>query len=106
FQAEVGFRDFHVTGVQTYALPICPLTVGQGLHTDDESRRVARRLDHVGDGVAELLHGAMRDARRTMALVGRALDAVARRRRTAQIGRASCREQEWNGEALDGWIVT
>src|SRR5690606_40301337 len=24
FQAEVGIRDFHVTGVQTCALPICP----------------------------------------------------------------------------------
>src|SRR5690606_40955062 len=23
-----GIRDFHVTGVQTCALPICPLTVG------------------------------------------------------------------------------
>src|SRR5690606_41209976 len=23
FQAEDGIRDFHVTGVQTYALPIC-----------------------------------------------------------------------------------
>src|SRR5690606_34218447 len=25
FQAEAGIRDFHVTGVQTCALPICPL---------------------------------------------------------------------------------
>src|SRR5690606_39766972 len=25
FQAEDGIRDFHVTGVQTCALPICPL---------------------------------------------------------------------------------
>src|SRR5436309_5948799 len=24
FQAEDGIRDFHVTGVQTCALPICP----------------------------------------------------------------------------------
>src|SRR5690606_40052004 len=27
FQAEDGIRDFHVTGVQTCALPIYPLTV-------------------------------------------------------------------------------
>src|SRR5690606_40407459 len=26
FQAEDGIRDFHVTGVQTCALPICSLT--------------------------------------------------------------------------------
>src|SRR5690606_40755472 len=25
FQAEDGIRDFHVTGVQTCALPICPI---------------------------------------------------------------------------------
>src|SRR5207302_6196478 len=25
FQAEDGIRDFHVTGVQTCALPICPV---------------------------------------------------------------------------------
>src|SRR5690606_40421077 len=25
FQAEDGIRDFHVTGVQTCALPICPM---------------------------------------------------------------------------------
>src|SRR5690606_40016750 len=27
FQAEDGIRDFHVTGVQTCALPICPVTL-------------------------------------------------------------------------------
>src|SRR5690606_40710171 len=26
FQAEDGIRDFHVTGVQTCALPICPIS--------------------------------------------------------------------------------
>src|SRR5690606_40078124 len=36
FQAEDGIRDFHVTGVQTCALPICPcpkilIVVGQWL---------------------------------------------------------------------------
>src|SRR5690606_40642651 len=28
FQAEDGIRDFHVTGVQTCALPICPRNTG------------------------------------------------------------------------------
>src|SRR5690606_41014672 len=29
FQAEDGIRDFHVTGVQTCALPICPSIVNE-----------------------------------------------------------------------------
>src|SRR5690606_39442756 len=29
FQAEDGIRDFHVTGVQTCALPICELSGGE-----------------------------------------------------------------------------
>src|SRR5690606_40389252 len=31
FQAEDGIRDFHVTGVQTCALPICPAIAASGL---------------------------------------------------------------------------
>src|SRR5207302_2145083 len=31
FQAEDGIRDFHVTGVQTCALPICYREVSSGL---------------------------------------------------------------------------
>src|SRR5690606_40924618 len=33
FQAEDGIRDFHVTGVQTCALPICP---GRGVSISDD----------------------------------------------------------------------
>src|SRR5690606_39437255 len=45
FQAEDGIRDFHVTGVQTCALPICAWTIRVGdtapkaagvIHTDFE----------------------------------------------------------------------
>src|SRR5690606_40960055 len=36
FQAEDGIRDFHVTGVQTCALPICELQiVGERVAVDD-----------------------------------------------------------------------
>src|SRR5690606_40557855 len=38
FQAEDGIRDFHVTGVQTCALPICP-----GSAAGPESRRGSAR---------------------------------------------------------------
>src|SRR5690606_39556849 len=37
FQAEDGIRDFHVTGVQTCALPICP---GEGRGRLVESLKV------------------------------------------------------------------
>src|SRR5690606_40819865 len=43
FQAEDGIRDFHVTGVQTCALPISPDSVPRGTH------RVTARL-YADDG--------------------------------------------------------
>src|SRR5690606_40482832 len=39
FQAEDGIRDFHVTGVQTCALPILPVVRGARLSSDDRLRR-------------------------------------------------------------------
>src|SRR5207302_7631022 len=44
FQAEDGIRDFHVTGVQTCALPICgcPLPSGSAIaqnQKEEDSRR-------------------------------------------------------------------
>src|SRR5690606_39424824 len=47
FQAEDGIRDFHVTGVQTCALPIfAPALTAQGLQTDylDQPERVLELL--------------------------------------------------------------
>src|SRR5690606_39898903 len=41
-QAEDGIRDFHVTGVQTCALPIC---VVDGLMIDTRQRRVPLGCD-------------------------------------------------------------
>src|SRR5690606_40801153 len=43
FQAEDGIRDFHVTGVQTCALPIWVIFGGvRAILTDDDRVRVAR----------------------------------------------------------------
>src|SRR5690606_15540585 len=42
FQAEDGIRDFHVTGVQTCALPIWELVLLDGI---DESHPVTRHVD-------------------------------------------------------------
>src|SRR5690606_40081592 len=46
FQAEDGIRDFHVTGVQTCALPIYP-------HTAEEERDAAVHFDACADGDAK-----------------------------------------------------
>src|SRR5690606_41972847 len=81
FQAEDGIRDFHVTGVQTCALPISALgKQGHGLLLDCrtlESRYVPFPTQHVRLVVADT--GVRRE----------------------QIGRASCRERvEMSGGAV------
>src|SRR5690606_39627558 len=79
FQAEDGIRDFHVTGVQTCALPICPprreaplpsggpqpLASGGGLRGGPAGPgpgplHARQRLDPAGAGRAR---GARRDGR-------------------------------------------
>src|SRR5207302_3634364 len=46
FQAEDGIRDFHVTGVQTCALPICNC----GYHGIERARPIGgNRLEHYPD---------------------------------------------------------
>src|SRR5690606_39343316 len=68
FQAEVGIRDFHVTGVQTCALPIFlgpfgvdvdPLVVvggvGEGVHPVLGDRAPLGGAERLTDAVLELL---------------------------------------------------
>src|SRR5690606_39689828 len=68
FQAEDGIRDFHVTGVQTCALPIWLLDaldvrVGDLLVDGlaDRVDEVERPHGSVDEGRAARLHGAARD---------------------------------------------
>src|SRR5207302_3275319 len=68
FQAEDGIRDFHVTGVQTCALPI--LAVADGGHAVAHRRTRAGLGQRVGDR-----HEAAGDGRGARATVG--LDDVA-----------------------------
>src|SRR5690606_40285717 len=89
FQAEDGIRDFHVTGVQTCALPIC-----------EEDRRGAWRRDQFfhARGGRHLRHHPLRArtyggpqaerGRRMMSIF-----VVASFLRKTEIGRASCREE-------------
>src|SRR5690606_40519306 len=91
FQAEGGIRDFHVTGVQTCALPIwggralgCFARVAAGGGAEE-----LRQLeDAVGEGVVAAGRGAGVAGQRLRFLRGRAH----RGGSGGEIGRASCRE--------------
>src|SRR5690606_40727880 len=95
FQAEDGIRDFHVTGVQTCALPISPAgTPEAACDIPDEAglEDVSNPTTVVGDGTPE---SCTADA---------FIDAVARGGiitfdcgpdPVTKIGRASCRERVW-----------
>src|SRR5690606_40678962 len=90
FQAEDGIRYFHVTGVQTCALPICPPGSRRpGPHT----WRPTRCAPHVP-------YARLPRRRPT----GRPTAASRRRRSRAtpgrKIGRAACREREESGVGL------
>src|SRR5690606_41081757 len=93
-----GIRDFHVTGVQTCALPICA-----GIHPNDDvnlgqssndviptALRVSAQL-----AVVEDLQPALGHLRRTIERRARGLGKVTKTGRThlMEIGRASCRER-------------
>src|SRR5690606_40961046 len=80
FQAEDGIRDFHVTGVQTCALPICQFGVGGFRVVRVEvgagqpqpgQRQVAGVVDRgLGQGVAQVGAGGAGVGGRVEAVVG------------------------------------
>src|SRR5690606_40225997 len=87
FQAEDGIRDFHVTGVQTCALPILPVVVSAkaGTMTSVSSPGASRRQggggskkpQGLGMSCVVSLHSRNPESPRVM----------------NEIGRASCRER-------------
>src|SRR5690606_39533172 len=83
FQAEDGIRDFHVTGVQTCALPISTIHF-----------MAYRRSPLMQERLADNRQRITRAARRLVAGGGfRAASMTAVAREAGQIGRASCRER-------------
>src|SRR5207302_8068027 len=101
FQAEDGIRDFHVTGVQTCALPI----LEAGLNR--ESREVETKIQYVRDAIRPArTRNAAELMAPTLAKVTADLDllcATLNSSRASEIGRASCRERGSNvGEAGAG----
>src|SRR5690606_39642835 len=93
FQAEDGIRDFHVTGVQTCALPICGALRWFRHDSDTPSPHEVWHIEfrrggvsgHVGTTAAS--EAASSGA--TAAAIRDEIDLLDR----AQIGRASCRER-------------
>src|SRR5690606_40495073 len=90
FQAEDGIRDFHVTGVQTCALPISWRGDDGGAAGADPTPR-DRFAPLVAAGAGPAGPGAASRSQRSGRLAGlvrRGVDGGSR-----EIGRASCRER-------------
>src|SRR5207302_8371311 len=85
FQAEDGIRDFHVTGVQTCALPISsgePVAVFRGSPEGVDVAQVEAGIHPLGEQV----HGESDDVDVAGAL-------TVAEQGSLEIGRASCRER-------------
>src|SRR5690606_40772056 len=94
FQAEDGIRDFHVTGVQTCALPISRRR-GPGARPPADERLVAGVA--VPQDQQRDRRVAFRDLERRQTEHERLGLRRRGRRRRLEIGRASCRERVWRG---------
>src|SRR5690606_41020679 len=93
FQAEDGIRDFHVTGVQTCALPICSTSSGPGRAGSWRGvRRGFESFTHLGGVVSTDEVGRSPRERHRGAHANRTLRVLL----LPQIGRASCRERACN----------
>src|SRR5690606_39571107 len=88
FQAEDGIRDFHVTGVQTCALPIWSWWMF--MSQPSLAHILAYRRVTVSGFIHVLPSGDSEKTRDVGARVKPSASACSRRR---QIGRASCRER-------------
>src|SRR5690606_40538603 len=96
FQAEDGIRDFHVTGVQTCALPIFQREVSL---TEIDKRQLEedRRENAKTRAKAEMMFKGLSDTQsaREEARTTHATELKAVKK---EIGRASCRERMERGE--------
>src|SRR5690606_40716709 len=77
FQAEDGIRDFHVTGVQTCALPILIMSPSRATSSRFSPLRTLDRLDVAREGDMIEIRASARSFLHNQ----------------VQIGRASCRER-------------
>src|SRR5690606_39883362 len=99
FQAEDGIRDFHVTGVQTCALPISRSLSRMGRqHMVVCRRRCAASHDVEGICVQRSWLAAGNN------LLQHLLPPGGMANTRPKIGRASCREIEYEEDRVDGII--
>src|SRR5690606_40832273 len=91
FQAEDGIRDFHVTGVQTCALPISDQDGGDVVHA---AVAVGGSGEFAGEAVEREV--VPREDRGELSVVHHPGEAVGAEE-DEEIGRASCRERVWIG---------
>src|SRR5690606_40441847 len=108
FQAEDGIRDFHVTGVQTCALPILARAQGEGAHNSfgdllcpggsrcrgDDERVDTAELAVEGDGVGAR-GGEVEEEPPAAERSGEAHGPDHGMTYQGEIGRASRRTREW-----------
>src|SRR5436309_3906949 len=98
FQAEDGIRDFHVTGVQTYALPISARRAGTRAARARARCTRSRRARRPG-AARRRERGARRAVEPLLAARGRLAHERGRGAPLLrEIGRASCREREYVSE--------
>src|SRR5690606_39563815 len=95
FQAEDGIRYFHVTGVQTCALPICPGTPAARLEDDTPEAVKKERLQILQ---ARIIEQARRISEGMVGTRQRILVSGLSRKDEFEIGRASCRERVKSSE--------
>src|SRR5690606_41183620 len=99
FQAEDGIRDFHVTGVQTCALPICTVSTASGREIG-YGRALVATSGTPGSADVDDSHGSgrvipfrtVRDYERLRGLTSNGSP--------HEIGRASCREGEVSSDVV------
>src|SRR5207253_4018457 len=94
FQAEDGIRDGHVTGVQTCALPISiKRFVGRKLgEVSEEISMVPYKVVADDNGNARVeIRGKQFSPEEISAMI------LGKLKKSAEIGRASCREREESG---------
>src|SRR5690606_40420077 len=84
FQAEDGIRDFHVTGVQTCALPILAIQLASSVPVAPFSKRMKARATS-STSTDFICEGSKLSGRSLMIVTASPITA-------SKIGRASCRE--------------
>src|SRR5690606_40389765 len=95
FQAEDGIRDFHVTGVQTCALPILGASGAAVCAAIAVGLEVTARLGMAGFDPVSRNSVFFEHGQHATSICGALGSAVAAAMLYGEIGRASCRGRGW-----------